>query len=72
MLDDIGDVHLFAFYSRLGQRLVEQFSRRSDERMTLKVFAIARLFTYQHYFRAGRAFSKNRLSCAAPNIATLT
>lgn len=42
MLDDVREVYILRIHAGFGQRAPEQLSGRTDERMTLTIFGIAR------------------------------
>src|ERR1051325_2176832 len=69
VLDDVGDVDGFAIDARFFERAIEQFAGRTDERMALQVFVVARLLADEHQFRALRSFSKYGLPRVLPQIA---
>ena len=48
MLDRIGHVNALAVHARLDQRLVQQKTRRPDERAAFAVFSISRLLADEH------------------------
>src|SRR5262249_287669 len=63
VLDDVGEVNLFAIHSNCGQCLVQHGPRRTHERPPLKIFAITWLFTHHHYLCRLWALAKYSLGC---------
>ena len=61
MFHCIRDVNFLAINSRFFQRLVHDFPSGPDERFTLLIFVIARLFPDQHDRRVFRTFAKHGL-----------
>ena len=61
MLYRVRDVNFLAIDSRFFQRLIHDFSSRSDKRFTLLIFVIARLFANEHDRRVFRTFPKHGL-----------
>lgn len=64
----VGDIYLVARDSGGEQSLVEQFSSRSDERMTSQVFLITRLFADEHNLDTRVPFAEYSLRRATPNV----
>src|SRR5205823_14339726 len=61
MFHRVRDVNFLAINSRFLERSVHDFSRGPNERFTLLIFVIARLFADQHDRRVLRAFAENSL-----------
>ena len=70
MLHDISDIDAGSINPGLLEGVVQQFSRRPDERPALDVFAITRLLANEHDFGVLGAFAEDGLRGAFPNIAT--
>ncbi len=58
MLDRVGDVDRLAIDAGVFQRLVQEMSRRPDERLAREIFLIARLLTDEHEFGARRSLAE--------------
>ena len=61
MLHRIGDVHLTAIDAGGLQAFIQKWPGRPDERPSLLIFAITRLFSYQKQSGMNSAFAKNDL-----------
>src|SRR5688572_27117056 len=62
VLHGIGDEGLSARNAGIGERAIEQFSGRPDERPAGEVFLVARLLADQHRARTARALAWHRLA----------
>ena len=65
VLDHVGDVDVVAIDPRFIQGLVEDRTRRTDERPAGEVLSIARLLADHHHSGLPRAFPGDRLGCAS-------
>ena len=70
MFDDISDVNGTAFNPCLYQRLVQDFSRRANERFALKVFLVPRLFPNQQNIGVFGPLPEDCLCRIAPEVAS--
>jgi len=61
VLHGVGDVDFFTRDSGVGECLIEQPARRSDEGFPCEILLIAGLLPYYHQARAGRPFAEYRL-----------
>jgi hypothetical protein len=61
VLDDVGDEDRLAIQSNCRQQLVEELSRRANERTSLLVLAIARRLADEHYLGVGAALARHRI-----------
>lgn len=61
MFDGVGDVRFAAIDADLVEKLVEQFSRRTDEWFASEIFLIPRLLADEHDLRMHRAFPEDGL-----------
>ena len=66
MLHRVGHVDLAPVDARLGQAIVEEPSRRTDEGMTLEILAVPGLLSDQEEPGADGTLSKDRLGGAPP------
>ena len=71
MLDDVGDVGLFAIYPGVFERIVEKLAGRTNKRFAGQIFFVARLLADKQDGRASRAFAENGLRAAFPEVASL-
>src|SRR5262249_42707370 len=69
VLDDIGDVDLFARKLGLDERPVEDLAGRTDEGGALQILRISRLLPDQNGARGGWALPENRLRRLAVEVA---
>ncbi len=69
MLDHVSDVYFVTGDSGSDKRLIEYLAGRPDERITSKVFLIARLFSDEHHLGLRVPLAEHGLRSAAPNIA---
>ena len=65
-LHHIADENVAALQPRQRQKLIEELTRRADERTTLAILVKAGAFTDQHDLRVGWAFA--RYSVGAPPV----
>ena len=72
VLDDVGDVDARSVDARVGERAIEEFAGRSDERMTCEIFVVAGLLADEHQLSPRPAFTENGLRPALPEIACVT
>ena len=70
VLHRVGDEDPRARHPDLLQSLVENAARGADERMPLTILLVAGLFADEHEICARRAFSRDRLRGAAPQVAS--
>src|SRR6185369_11457377 len=68
VFDDIRHIGLTAIDTGVGQCTIQKLSRRTDERFSLKVFVVARLFSNKEKCCALLPRAKNRLSGALPEV----
>ena len=71
MLDDVGDVNLFAVNPRSRQGFIQHGPCRSNKRSALNIFLVARLLANHHYASIFATFAKHRLRAQFPEIACL-
>ena len=69
MLDRVGDVHGVAVDRRAIESAVEDPPRRSDERMSFAILAVARLLADEKDARGGRPFSEHGLRAFTEELA---
>ncbi len=72
MLDCVGHVDALAVNAGLGEGAVEHLSGRTDERLALQVFLIARLLADKHHRCVRGPFAKDGLGCVLIERATFT
>jgi hypothetical protein len=72
VLHDVRDVHGRAIDAGLGQRLVQQASRGTDERLAGDVLAVAGLLPHQHQLRALAALAEHGLGRVAVEVTGAT
>src|SRR5688572_24282041 len=72
VLHRVRDIDLVAVDARFLQRLVEQLSRRSHERLPLQIFVVAGLFAHEHHPGRAFAFAEDRLRPCFPQRTGLT
>jgi len=65
----IGNINVLARYTRFAERFVQHSTRRSNERMPLAIFHVARLFAYQHEIRVFCTFAENGMGRVLVKIA---
>jgi hypothetical protein len=68
MLHRIGDEYLRPRDLRLSEQLIQQSTRRPNERVSLVVLSIAGLLAHQHNMGFARALTQHRLSGALPQL----
>ena len=66
MLNGIRDINFRTINTGFDQGLVEEFSGGPDKWLSLHVFLVARLLTYQNNASSGLAFAENGLSPGSP------
>src|SRR6266542_2241783 len=71
MFHRIRDIDLCAIDSGFFERLIHDFSSRSNERLTGDIFVISRLLSDEHHRCTLRAFAKDRLRGALVKMARL-
>jgi hypothetical protein len=71
MFHYIRHIHFCSIDSCLGQRLIQQFSRRPDKRMTSPILLIAGLFADEHDPGVGCSFAENCLRRILPEVTGL-
>src|SRR5271154_2523894 len=65
MLHGAGDESLFPRYSGVLQRLIENSTRRPNERLAGEIFFVAWLLTHEHQIGAAWALSRHGLGGVA-------
>ena len=71
MLHGVGNINVVAQDAGFSKSFVEHFTGRSDERMSLPVFHVARLLADEDDTRMFRAFAENRLGRIFVEITSL-
>jgi hypothetical protein len=69
VLDRVREIHVAPLDLRVGERLVEDASGRSDERVAGEVLAVAGLLAHQHHAGRRRAFPEHGLRRPTVEIA---
>ena len=72
MLDRVGDIYLSAIDACRLKALIKKLTGRPNERFSLHIFAITRLFPNQEDSGMGRAFAKDDLGRFPVQVASAT
>lgn len=71
VFDHVGDVGLLAIDAGFFKRIVEQLTRRTNERFAGQIFFVAGLFADKHDVCTAGAFAENGLRSLFPKVAGL-
>jgi hypothetical protein len=72
MFDRVRDIDVARIDPGVMHRSMQKLPGGSDERMTLAIFAIARLLADEHHARVRRPFAEDRLRCEFIQVASAT